>query len=85
MYSVPSKVGLHGILGRKGRVRGAVQIGRRQRCQKEEKHRSPGHSLGVSREPEPEEISSVPCLLLLQGNQIFHQLTAVPLRIHTQE
>lgn len=39
----------------------------------EEEHPSPGHSLGVSGELEPEDgSSSAPCLLLLQGVQIFH-------------
>lgn len=39
----------------------------------EEEHPSPGHSLGVSGELEPEDgSSSAPCLLLLQDVQIFH-------------
>ena len=39
----------------------------------EEEHLSLGHSLGVSGELEPEDgSSSAPCLLLLQGDQIFH-------------
>lgn len=72
MYTMPNEIGLHGILGRKDRARGALQIGRKQRSQEMKIICLLATAL-VSGELKPEDgSSSALCSLLLQGDQVFH-------------